>query len=175
MKNIFVLLASCTAGLIFVSDTRALDFKGRDLDRYDLDGPYSLDRSSRHVEDRPVIEAALREFLWTRWNKHRLAHVSVVQYSLEGFATREWYFVEPDPHGVWRIVVERDITLPGIKPEAPGEHIRESHRYEIYFVDRVPNGEKSNSSAPLPDDDQRPAAEYKLRLRDSKGEVILQL
>src|SRR5213082_2687584 len=96
-----ILGLSTIAILAIASNTIEAGGQERDLALYDLAGPYSLDRSTRHVEDRPVIEAAIREFLWVRWQRHRLAHVAVVQYSLEGLATRTWYFIEPDQLGTW--------------------------------------------------------------------------
>lgn len=175
-RVLMFLLAAQVSSLAIISGIHATEPPGRDLSRYDLDGPYSLDRSFRHEEDQPVLEAAIRDFLWTRWCKRRLAHLSLVQYGLEGLGTRVWYFIEPDRENVWRLVVEQDITLPAVKPEAPEEHVREWRRYEIYLVERVPVEERNNPTAsPIADDDRRPPAEYRLRLKNKKGDVISQL
>jgi hypothetical protein len=144
--------------------------KARDLSLYDLAGPYSLDCSARHAEDQPILEAAIREFLWSRWQQRRLAHVAVVQYSLEGLPTRAWYFIEPDKHGVWHVVVEQDSTIPAFKPNS-NEHQREAHRYEVYSLDRI-GLYASEDAASIPDKDQRPSDKYKLRLKNKSGELI---
>lgn len=156
-------------------DTAAEAGKVRDLSLYDLAGPYSLDRSIRHVEDQPIIEAAIREFLWTRWQRRRLGYLSVVHYSLEGLGTRRWYFIEPDKRGVWRIVVDEDITLPALK-RGSAEHLRETHHYDLYAVERVEVEKKNDASAlSIPEADTRFSEEYSLRLKDQNGQVIIQL
>ena len=146
--------------------------KARDLSVYDLSGPYSLDRSTRHAEDRPVIEASIREFLWTRWQRHRLAHLAVVQYSLEGLPTRTWYFIEPDGAGIWRLAVEEDVTLPAFKRDSE-EHVRETHWYDAYSLDRVEvKGHNEASPRPISEKELRPPEEYRLQLKNKGGEVV---
>src|SRR2546423_10417391 len=110
--------------------------EGRDLSQYDLAGPYSLDRTSRHAEERPLIEAEIRDFLWKKWAARHLARVATVEYGLEGRATRTWYYIECDSIGSWHVVIDRDVTLAAIDPKT-GEHLRENTSYMSSIVERV--------------------------------------
>jgi hypothetical protein len=155
-------------GSVLAGDT------ARDLRKYDLSGPYSLDRSSRHAEERPILEGLIREFLWTRWEQRRLAHVSIVQYSIEGLATRAWYYVEPDKRGIWRITIDEDITLPVMKRDSK-EHLRENRSHEAYSLERV---EPSNSDAAgqlIAGKEVREPETYRLRLKGRDGQIISEL
>jgi hypothetical protein len=168
-RSLFVFAVSL---LIASCDRAAVEpQKARDLSRYDLAGPFSLDRSPRHADDQLALQAIIREFLWTRWRHHQLAHVSIVQYTLEGLPTRTWYFIEPDERGTWRVIIEQDETLPAFKVNS-NDHMRVAHRYEAFSLDRVEQNASGGVPLAIPDDDQRPAEEYNVRFKDKSGEFI---
>jgi hypothetical protein len=168
-RFILVLLGACT-----ITGNALAGDKTRDLPKYDLAGPYSLDRSSRHAEERPILEGLIREFLWTRWEKRRLAHVSIVQYSLEGLATRAWYYVEPDKGGIWRITIDEDITLPALKRDS-NEHLREARSYEAYSLERVEADNNGAGGQLIAEKEVRSPETYRLRLKDRAGQIIQEL
>jgi hypothetical protein len=155
---------------------RAREAGVRELIDYDLAGPFSLDRSSRHAEDRPIIEAAIREFLWTRWRQRRLAHLVTVYYSIEGLPSRSWYYVEPGKDGVWRIAIDDDITIPALK-RGSQEHQREVRSYEALSVERVELASVSPAKPDrrIPDDQTREPETYRLNLKDRDGKIIREL
>jgi hypothetical protein len=169
LKVLFpMVLATC----LVISSVTA---DARDLSQYDLAGPYSLDRSTRHAEERPFIEAEIRNFLWTRWQKKRLAHVAVVQYSLEGLATRMWFYVEPDTKGVWRLLIDQDTTLAAIN-SASGEHLRETHQYAGYVLERIDVLDREGKSARvIPEAEPRGPEDFRLRIKDRAGEIVVDL
>jgi hypothetical protein len=147
----------------------------RDLHQYDLAGPYSLHRSSRQAEELPIIEAEIRSFLWTRWRKKRLAHMALVQYSLEGRPTRTWYYLEPDKKGDWHLLIDEDITLAAINP-ASGEHLREAHQYAGSVLERIdPLNREDKSARVIPETESREPESYILRIRDASGKVLADL
>jgi hypothetical protein len=145
------------------------------LEPYETEGPYSLDRSSRHQEDRFAVEARIRDFLWTRWHRGKLAYLIVVQYTLEGLATRTWYFVEPSQEHTWHIVVEEDATLPGTDPKTE-MHYHKRARYEVSTVERIEIASYDASARQIIGaDEMRSPDTYKLRLRAKNGEVVSEL
>jgi hypothetical protein len=144
------------------------------LEQYETEGPYSLDRSTRHEEDRPVVEARIRDFLWTQWHRRKLAYLIVVEYTLEGLATRTWYFVEPNHENIWRIVVEEDATLPGIDPKTE-MHYRKRARYEVPTIARVEIAKEARSGQIIDADEMRSPDTYKLRLKAKTGDVVREL
>lgn len=147
---------------------------GRNLGDYDLAGPYSLDRSSRHAEERPVLEGMIRDFLWTRWSRHRLAHVIMVEYSLEGLPVRTWCYVEPDKDGIWHIFAYEDVTLPALIKDS-NEHMRKSQEYRIYSLERIEATGNLPEKRPIPNEEKRDPETYRLRLKDRDGKVIREL
>lgn len=172
MRFIFRTFILVLVGAHAIGSAGAAD-KARDLTKYDLSGPYSLDRN-RHAEERPILDALIREFLWTRWEKRRLAHVALVRYNTEGLATREWYYVEPDKRGIWRIAIDEDITLRALKPNS-NEQAREFHSYEAYSLERVDanNGEKAGQL--IGDKEVREPETYRLRLKGRDGQILYEL
>jgi hypothetical protein len=165
---ILVLVGAHAIGSVLAGD------EARDLRKYELSGPYSLDRSSRHAEERPILEGLIREFLWTRWEKRRLAHVSIVKYSLEGLAARAWYYVEPDRRGIWRITIDEDITLPALKPDS-NEHLREARSYEAYSLERVEADNNGAGGQLIGENEVRQPETYRLRLKGRHGQIIQEL
>jgi len=145
------------------------------LEAYETEGPYSLDRSTRHQEDRYAIEIRVRDFLWTQWHRRKLAYLIVVQYSLEGLATRTWYFVEPNQEHTWQIVVEEDATLPGTDPKTD-MHYHKRTRYEIRTVERIDiTSYEASAGRIIGTTEMRQPNTYKLRLKAKNGEVISEL
>jgi hypothetical protein len=142
---------------------------------YETEGPYSLDRLTRHQEDRPIIEARVRDFLWTRWHGRKLAYLILVQYGLEGLATRTWYFVEPNQEHTWHIVVEEDATLPGTDPNTK-MHDHKRTRYEVSTVERIEiTTDDAGARQIITADEIRQPDTYKLRLKTKNGEVVREL
>ena len=171
-----IIISALVAVLPIPGTLRAREASARDLINYDLAGPFSLDRSSRHAEDRPVIEAAIREFLWTRWRQRRLAHLATVEYSIEGLPSRSWYYVEPGKDGLWRIVIDDDITIHALKRDSQ-EHQREVRSYEAFSLERVEltSISPAKSDRRIPDDQSREPETYRLNLKDCDGKIIREL
>jgi hypothetical protein len=174
MRTTWHIFLLALVGAIAVTGSVLAGDKTRDLREYDLAGPYSIDRSSRHAEERPILEALIREFLWTRWEKRRLAHVSIVKYNIEGLASRTWYYVEPDKRGIWRIVIDEDIELPAVKRDS-NEHLREARSCEAYSLERVGTNKSDAAGQLIAEKELREPETYRLRLKGRDGHILYEL
>ena len=96
----------------------------RDLARYETRGPFILHERVITADDRALIDAQMRDFLWSCWHQHRRCRLITLAFSMEGLPTRTTYFIEPDEKGIWRVVIETSATVPGVKP-GTDEHYTE--------------------------------------------------
>jgi hypothetical protein len=174
MKSLFATISIALVVTYGLTRTSWAADKERDLREYDLAGPFSLDQLSRHKEDRAIIEEMIRDFLWTRWQKHRLAQVATVEYSTEGLPARTWYYVEPDKNGVWRIAIDDDITIPAFKRDSQ-EHQREARFYEAYSLERVETKNSDAAGQLIGEKEVREPETYRLRLKGRDGQIIREL
>ena len=111
-------LSFLAALVFFVPLCDALPGSSRDFDRYETRGPYVLHERVITWEDRALLDAQIRQFLWDCWQRHRLARLITIAFSMEGMPTRTTYFIEPDERRQWRVVVETISTIqdpPGSK------------------------------------------------------------
>jgi hypothetical protein len=94
--------------------------------------------------------------------------------SIEGLASRTWYYVEPDERGIWRIAIDEDITLPAMKRDS-NEHLREARSSEAYSLERVETNKSDAAGQLIAEKEVREPETYRLRLKGRDGQILYEL
>jgi hypothetical protein len=118
-----------------------------------------------HSDGQEIVAQAqskLRNFIWSRWVKHKRARIAIEGSTVEGLPWRQNFVIEPNESGAWTIVV----TFKGkeLGPEE-GKIYDRSIEYKAYAVKRI---RTSGSPTPLGNG-------YRLILKDKGGAVRAEL
>src|SRR5215203_1865315 len=109
---------------VFVPSDRAQS-KQRNLADY-KEGP-SLDLEDEFLDAKKTNEqiAPARKFLWQLWKSRTKGYLKRTSYSREGNPGWCTFFVEPDPRGQWRVVLECKTSMcPYISEARCREYLR---------------------------------------------------
>jgi hypothetical protein len=147
----------------------------RELNGYEIAGPYILAHETATLEDILVMRASARDFLWRHWRGHRRGVLTTVSFTTEGLPIRTTDFVEPDEHGKWKIVSETQRSVLGTKTNSPdsAKQVETSTAYSVERVEPLPDGTASDK--PIPDNKSRDPMSYRLVLKDRAGKIVDEL
>jgi hypothetical protein len=142
----------------------------RNLVLYDKAGPYSIDYDPPYKADKYLAE--IRTFLWQHCKERRLGLVNATFFTIEGDRTTSTFFVEPDRKGKWLIRIHSKSTFAALLPKRGKPHF-ENAREEYDEIDRVEATSVNAATAvPIPESVSRESEKFRLRLRNSKTNLV---
>jgi hypothetical protein len=126
------------------------------------------------VTERPLKEAAMREFIWNHWREKKCATLLLGSISKEGKETDSSFEIKPLSAGTLAMVVTIKRASYGFQGQV---FWHESDKYDVYAVERAkPNNPYSlslNSKVEvLPENADLSGFDYCLRFKGWGNEVI---
>lgn len=133
----------------------------RDLSRYQKTEIFDLGYSftSGHATEEQTLAEA-RRFLWDNWQQKRLAYFIIRSRSMEGDPTTNYYYIESDTSGCWRVMREWESWCCGNMVMEGREKERTSGTDFYYNIERI----DASTGKLIPDKEFRQPESYQLRL-----------
>lgn len=136
----------------------------RNLSMYDIAGPYIL-KDTPNRDAREMIEAEIREFIWSHWRERKLGRFTATFYNVEGERSNHQVFVEPARDGRWGVLINTRRILFTRRPKR-GRTIPVTSQVLYQIVERIETRTAFAAVVVIADQQQRDPRSYLLRLRD---------